>query len=89
MEKSRAELADLERNFLERVAETNSKLKQGGGGRGAGNGGGGGGGWVVFSVFFVPSSGFACLVLLCRVVACIAATCTGIISPPSSPPAHG
>ncbi|CAM9613829.1 unnamed protein product, partial [Laminaria digitata] len=33
MRKSRAELADLERNFLERVAETSSKLKQG---RGAG-----------------------------------------------------
>lgn len=31
MNKSRLELADLERNFLERVAETSSKLKQAGG----------------------------------------------------------
>lgn len=42
VEKSRAELAELERNFLERVAETTSKLKQGGG-RGGGSGGGVGG----------------------------------------------
>ncbi|CAN0423772.1 unnamed protein product, partial [Ectocarpus fasciculatus] len=39
MDKSRAELAELERKFLERVAETTSKLKQGGG-RGGGGGGG-------------------------------------------------
>lgn len=43
MDKSRAELADLERNFLERVAETTSKIKHGGG-RGGGGGMGGGGG---------------------------------------------
>lgn len=40
MDKSRAELAELERSFLERVAETTSKLKQGGG-RGGGISGGG------------------------------------------------
>lgn len=39
MDKSRVELAELERNFLERVAETTSKLKQGGG-RGGASGGG-------------------------------------------------
>lgn len=42
MDKSRVELAELERNFLERVAETTSKLKQGGGRGGAGSGGGSG-----------------------------------------------
>ena len=36
--KSWTELADLERNFLERVAETTSKLKHGGGGAGAASG---------------------------------------------------
>lgn len=40
MDKSRAELAELERKFLERVAETTSKLKQGGGRSGGGGGGG-------------------------------------------------
>ncbi|CAN0430834.1 unnamed protein product, partial [Hapterophycus canaliculatus] len=45
MDKSRAELAELERSFLERVAETTSKLKQGGGrGGGGGSSGGGAGG---------------------------------------------
>lgn len=42
MDKSRVELAELERNFLERVAETTSKLKQGGGRGGGGSGGGSG-----------------------------------------------
>lgn len=36
MGKSWMELADLERNFLERVAETTSKLKHGGGGAASG-----------------------------------------------------
>ncbi|CAN0552720.1 unnamed protein product, partial [Ectocarpus sp. 12 AP-2014] len=48
MDKSRAELAELERKFLERVAETTSKLKQGGG-RGGGGGGGGGVGAIGYA----------------------------------------